>query len=303
MLCPHCISSRHIKQYTGESMTYYWAVRVVCRKCEKSWFICAECYSNNVKGQRPHLLDTRQLYDHNRYMHSTKNLLNDDTADFEGMHVLLIDDCNSGTETALLEKHIFRNSCSETFFSKEIVKSGSRLHHLVMYANSQQPATTNVASWREVRFHFLYANMACKLSRGDRADLGQLIGLAFEMDSNEMVTSIPTTGVRIRSKYIEGKHALLQNLPRPLVTCYDGHAYVSVVDCVADLLAHGVPISCITDANEVNDVTNVTHIVDSRRAKKIYKNALDANGTDKDLLVLSIICWSDGFEPLSSSKG
>ena len=303
MLCPHCISSRHIKQYPYESTTYYWAVRVVCRNCEKSWFICAECYSNNRGGQRPKLFDTRQLYDHNRYMHSTKRSRVDDTADSEGMHILLIDECNSGTEAALLEKHIFRNSCSEAFFSREITKSGSGLHYLVMYANSQQPATTIVASWKEVRFHFLYANMACKLSRGDRADLGQLIGLALEMDSNEMVTSIPTSGARIRSKYIEGKHALLQNLPRPLVTFFDGHAYVSVKDCVSDLLAHGVPISCITDANEVNHATNVTHIVDSRRAKKIYKNALDANGTDKDLLVLSLICWSDGFEPLSSSKG
>ena len=303
MLCPHCISLRHIKQYPDESTTYYWAVRVVCRNCEKSWFICAECYSNNRGGQRPKLFDTRQLYDHNRYMHSTKRSRVDDTADFEGMHILLIDECNSGTEAALLEKHIFRNSCSEAFFSREITKSGSGLHYLVMYANSQQPATTIVASWKEVRFHFWYANMACKLSRGDRADLGQLIGLALEMDSNEMVTSIPTSGARIRSKYIEGKHALLQNLPRPLVTFFDGHAYVSVKDCVSDLLAHGVPISCITDANEVNHATNVTHIVDSRRAKKIYKNALDANGTDKDLLVLSLICWSDGFEPLSSSKG
>ena len=125
MLCPHCISSRHIKQYTGESMTYYWAVRVLCRNCEKSWFICAECYSNKRGGQRPKLFDTRQLYDHNRYMHSTKRLRDDDTADSEGMHILLIDECNSGTEAALVEKHIFRNSCSEAFFSKEITKSGS----------------------------------------------------------------------------------------------------------------------------------------------------------------------------------
>ena len=98
-------------------------------------------------------------------------------------------------EAALVEKHIFCNSCIEAFFSKEIAKSGSRLQYLIMYANSQQPATTNVASWMEVRFHFLYANMASKLSRGDRADLGQLIGLSLEMGSNEMVTCIPSLWV------------------------------------------------------------------------------------------------------------
>ena len=50
---------------------------------------------------------------------------------------------------------------------------------------------------------------------------------------------VPMTAAQFRAKYIEGKHALLPTLPRPLVSMVGDHGYASLRDCVADLLGHG----------------------------------------------------------------
>ncbi|MFN9978418.1 MAG: hypothetical protein ACK53Y_00820, partial [bacterium] len=55
-------------------------------------------------------------------------------------------------------------------------------------------------------------------------------------------TKIPTSPNDMRSLYVAGKHSIIQNLPRPSVTELTNHAYVSLRECVADLLGHGFDI-------------------------------------------------------------
>ncbi len=56
---------------------------------------------------------------------------------------------------------------------------------------------------------------------------------------------LPTTGGDIHKLYVRGKHALLPNLPRPKVQTVGSHAYVSLTDCIADLLGHGCSVDCV----------------------------------------------------------
>jgi len=261
--------------------------------------VCKEC-----PGVRRHLYTERQLQSHNRYSHLNSSVSGSvsDPEELCSPHYHG-DQPEEGTVMEAHQNYIFNNGCSEAYFKREFMKKGSGLSYLVMLANAQQAENDSDTDWKEVRLHFLYASLVSKLSRIDRVDLGRLIGYALEMNPDEMSTSIPTSGVRIRSKYIDGKFALLKNLPRPSVISFDGHAYVHLKECIADLLAHGVPISCITDGNEVHPDTNVSRVAESRKAKHIYRNAVAATGTNQNLLVLFIIEWSDGFDPMSSSKG
>jgi len=299
--CPKCITINYVNRVCcGTNISIYsWAIRVICSICNTSWFVCKEC-----PGVRQHLYTDKQLQNHNRYRHLNSSVSGSVSDPEEGCSPDYHGD--QPEEGAVIEAHqryIFSNCCSEAYFKREFMKKGSGLTYLVMFANAQQVDNCNDTDWKEVRLHFLYATLVSKLSRIDRVDLGRLIGYALEMNQDEMSTSIPTSGARIRSKYIDGKFALLKNLPRPSVTMFDGHAYVSIKECIADLLAHGVPISLITDGNEVHPDTNVSKIAESRKAKRIYRNAVAANGTDKNLIVLFINEWSDGFDPMSSSKG
>jgi hypothetical protein len=60
---------------------------------------------------------------------------------------------------------------------------------------------------------------------------------------------VPQSSYDLRCLYVLGKDAIIPNLPRPQVKLVHNHAYVSLKECVADLLAHGVPI-CDINGNE-----------------------------------------------------
>ena len=113
------------------------------------------------------------------------------------------------------------------------------------------------------------------------------------------LTQIPTTASLIRKYYVEGTYAILPNLPRPKVQMLGDHAYVSLRDCVADLLAHGFELDTISKNLPGQAVTKISQ---SERAQRILHNAeILHDGTI--VLTLYIIEWSDGFEPSSSIKG
>ena len=64
----------------------------------------------------------------------------------------------------------------------------------------------------------------------------------------------------MRRRVMEGKYAMLPNLPRPNILKLEDHAYVPLKDIVADFLAHGVNFELI-DVGEANPV--VSRIVKS----------------------------------------
>jgi hypothetical protein len=79
------------------------------------------------------------------------------------------------------------------------------------------------------------------------------------------------------------------------------HATVSLIDCVADLLGHGVPVDILEDSSPA-DIGAVSTISQSPRAKEIATNATRLHMTKK-VMILYALEWSDGFEPSLSIKG
>ena len=77
------------------------------------------------------------------------------------------------------------------------------------------------------------------------------------------------------------------------------HAYISLVECVADLLGHGLPVDYIINTSEAFDA--VMTISQSVRPQGIGLQAVARSATT------NVVClynneWSDGFEPSLSTK-
>jgi len=122
----------------------------------------------------------------------------------------------------------------------------------------------------EVCFHVGMASLLCTLTRQQRDDLASLLKMCIQITqqhekaSQTLKTILPCTAQLMRSLYVKGKNAILPSLPRPSIRMIGDHAYVSLCDCVADLLGHG-------------------------------------HGSEP-FLCLYITEWSDGFEPSISTK-
>ena len=112
-------------------------------------------------------------------------------------------------------------------------------------------------------------------------------------------TAIATTPELLHSTYVEGRYAMLKNLPGPTVTSVDGHAYISLQDCICDVLAHGLDLDVIE--HQAAKPAFVTKLSECNHSQKIYSNAMQCNSEDVPPLVLYFNEWSDDFDPSSSS--
>ena len=169
----------------------------------------------------------------------------------------------------------------------------------------------------EVDYHILLTKLVSSISHGDRMMLSQILSdtvqivkkqMLWDHSSGHKLTSIPTTASCIRCRYVEGKYSIIRNLPYPPVQVVDGHAYVSLRDCVADILANGVELDFIEPSTNMTSsptqilLSPVRKISESVHAKLIADRASIVHGNRK-VLVLYFNEWSDDFEPMYSSKG
>ena len=119
--------------------------------------------------------------------------------------------------------------------------------------------------------------------------------------SVKIFSTLPCNVSIMRRLYLDNKFGIIRNLPRPNVTLVEGHGYVSLKECLADLLAHGVELDAITSSSISSSV--VRNMSESNKARSIYENARNLHGAMIALvLVLYFIEWSDDFEPMNSSK-
>jgi len=160
----------------------------------------------------------------------------------------------------------------------------------------------------EVDLHMNIAALVSALTTGQRdklaAVLQQVVSVTRRQclekpSSSHWSTRVPLSSAELRSMYVEGRHALLPNLPRPPVTMVGDHAYVSLIDCVADLLGHGMELDVI---ERVHHGAVVRGIGESLRAQRILDNSERLHCGTK-VLTLYVTEWSDGFEPSLSIKG
>ena len=116
-------------------------------------------------------------------------------------------------------------------------------------------------------------------------------------------TNIPETSNEMRKLYLEGRHAIVPNLPHPpILENIPSHAHLSIIDCIEDYLAHsrtGQAIEAIT-AQTLATTSSVSRRSQSQKAKEIV-DGLQEGQTGK-AVAFALTFWSDDAETNTFSK-
>ena len=114
------------------------------------------------------------------------------------------------------------------------------------------------------------------------------------------VLRIPTSILDVRQMILEGKNAIVPNLPHPqLEKLPNGHSYMSLRSAIADLLAHGAEIDIDGYVNPARGQP-VQQLGQAPQFQKLYENARTLYSTP--VLALWGVEWSDDFEPNTQAK-
>jgi hypothetical protein len=175
---------------------------------------------------------------------------------------------------------------SSRYFSHDF-KSGDALSMLV--SNSQFMrglGSGGILDDLEVQFHLLATQLAFNITRNDRDKLAKLVrwlviimerrfqrNISNVATSNVIETAFPTTPAKIRNLYLEGARSICSNIPTPNVRIIGGHAYISIRECIADILAHGLPLDYIDFSCSSQTEQSVNINSKTTRAREIWDAA------------------------------
>ena len=293
---------------------YKWAVTLICKDCNLLWFVCTTC-----EAQKTAKKTDRALYHHNRNFHLNDAITIIDSA--SSQRDLLNCNIDEGG-TSLRRRRIGSQALTtlgtapqfdmlgkhnkQYFYNQHMLNLGNA--YLVSQAYFKLDSVVADVLQDEVTMHHGIACLVSTLTKGQNAMVAEVLHnvvkvlgrKSIQMKESTWETKVPMSYSDIQKWYCKGRYAVLQNLPRPGVTMVGEHAYVSLTDCIADLLAHGF------EGDNIGPVARgepITMISQTARAQRILnnKNMVYPNDAD-DVLTLFLIEWSDGFEPSLSIK-
>ena len=207
----------------------------------------------------------------------------------------------------------FGSEASNKYFEANH-KSRSGAAYLCSYSQFHMDGMSSHLDSEEVLLDLKYARLCSQLARGSRSLLAEVISGVIEKVSaecqpcnnsqtNNIHLTIPNTKELIRSRYMEGRHAIYPNLPIPPVEELKEHSYVSPIDVIKDILGHGLPFDLISQPQYLSGAFPlVTRIGESQRANEIKTNANLLYPLNNDVIPLWIIEWSDDFAPTNSLR-
>jgi hypothetical protein len=325
--CPKCISAAlpNVQDVKGHT-EFFWAVTVCCANCSTVWHVCKLCDTGMRRSTQ--FMDKNGLYNHNYKKHregsivevNKKRKLN--VASIESSDNCIVSDTDVAmTSTSsnsiyfsIVNKHLskpsfghFQKSYNVEYFKQQQLGDFGA-SYLVGLSNFNVKDVVDIKPV-EIQMHLNIAALTSTMTRGQREQLATILKDTADVAVQQShlrgadrawMTKIPTTPGDIRSLYIEGKCALLPNLPRPEVTVVDDHAYVSLKDCVADLLGHGFELDIIEPISCNSHIAS--SITQTKFAKRILGNAATIHSDVSTVICLYLTEWSDGFEPASSKS-
>ena len=197
------------------------------------------------------------------------------------------------------------------------------VQNLIVKSQQLSELGDNSISREDIQLHLCYSRLSYNLGPSDRQLLCKLTqsiithvtrSVHHQSQKNEQKytsgdkvdvyqqTTIPTTLMDIRQQYLEGKNAIVTNLPKPFIhTTATNHAYVRIKDVIQHFFAYGSSPEFLSKfSNESN--TLVSYPSECQQVKNIYEHM---NNKDNDIDGVSEILiteWHDDFEPNTQSK-
>jgi len=274
---------------------YDWALVLVCPACRTSWTVCAKC--NNLRNP---MMSSAAIYMHHYKKHRSSPSSNYATAEINNSTTTTVPvvstkrdsnptldnnedddsfvniDYHFDTDHRIIPTFTFSADYNKIYFEMEH-KHRLGQAYLVGRSQFQLGIVGGDLCSEEVQMHMNIAGLVSAMTTGQREKLATVLDQVVTVTrrqclskpSSNWSTQVPVTSSELRAKYVKGKHALLPNLPRPPVQRIGDHAYVSLIDCVADLLGHGLPVDSI--GRNVGNST-VSKVSESLKAQHIRDN-------------------------------
>lgn len=150
--------------------------------------------------------------------------------------------------------HMMNQNCCMYF--GQMLMNINPLEELVKLANKVGCGNQAVRlEEKEIQFQMLLSQFCNELSFRQNKTFAAILNLIEEiyinstpnnphcasfLTSKQPHCSFPTSYAEVRRIYLDGQHSINRNLPKPIPTMLVNHSYLSILDCIADFLGHGM---------------------------------------------------------------
>ena len=313
--CIECTNSI-LQSVANTRFPQYNSLRCLkCPKCHKLYYQCNLCVSKLMTDKKQ---ITNHFNYHTK--RKINNDCNDTNTCEEPNHSMCLDfqvDSMSNISSFDLEDNTIEKNMEDDYLSEDVVEYTNEASHNFfnmhktdtiglehMIKRSQQISTNSNGSItrEDIELHLCFSRLSYNLGPSDRELLCKLIQSlithvkmstclkevnepkALELaDKSEGVqrTTIPLTLSDVRKLYLEGKNAMITNLPTPIVyTTNCNHAYVRIKDVIEHFFAYGSSPELLNPmCAELNE--SVCYPSECKKARMILEEIEPLKGNEK----------------------
>ena len=267
----------------------------------------AKTHGNNTDTHKKALLD---LIDKNDTLDTTTNTFNNN--DFNSS--FQVDDCIdlSSIDVIIAEKKeigigFHNESKSPSYYEKEILEKGMGAKYLVGNAFEFNNESYNDISIEEVNYFMKLTLLLTQMTQDQQKLLAEILLLTSTSKDKELSifknTRVPTSVKDFDDIFLIKKNAIIPNLPHPVVnvSLNGGHAYISLIDLIANEMADAKSYDKFEFESQLNlnpSPCLLTSISKTDGARNLYWELKENNNVDGNYtMYLWLKEWRDGFDP------
>jgi hypothetical protein len=150
------------------------------------------------------------------------------------------------------------------------------------------------------------AELVVTMTTGQQDIFGCVLGMLVnreptvnDVPPGKIRARIPTTRTQFRNVILEGKHAIVPNLPMPkIVSLEGGHSYVGLKDILGLITAFNVPMEPLVPNHDVASNSKVGTINETAKAQ-IMLDWKTLTHQELSTVCLPVIIWKDDMDPHS----
>ena len=228
----------------------------------------------------------------------------------------------------------FQSPASAIYFERD--QDGNGPASLVARALTSSEENFKYIPASDVELSMVLTDLCSRLTRPQKELLAAFLAryskkLQADWDKKDSVSPSQTTSIDIptdvpglRGTIYEGVNSIFQNLPHPVPEWIEDHAYVSIIGCLEDLLAHGHDVDVISELFEACEMgpkdaaddgddddaaqasqsdlyikppVRVTKLRESMAAARILENSGRRDDCAEVTVTTYAIEWNDDCEP------
>ena len=293
--CPNqCSKNRYSCSTRNPEIPQCFAL--CCSKCKQRWYVCINCPS-----QLKHFSKKQQYQRHVVKCHN-------DTI----VPVQLKNSRNSSSHMIIKDfKQLFKREASALFFYYEQFNMGTA--YLMSNAHFKLPNVVDLVRKSNVKIHLKITKVLHSTPTSVSIEITSIFKFILDEYSttskerkSPWMLNIPQNMNEARSIYLEGKHAVLTNLPYPEINDLNEHSYINIDEIIKHYLYSGGTYLEVPDISfyekGLHKGGSVNKIIKTQRCRDISQSIYERGENNDDTLNMLLLRWSDDFEPTSSNK-